>query len=467
MERVLLLETEEAVRVLLSSILRESGFEVMTRSGRDDCLEILRDRPEDFSLFLVGLFGNDREEGDLSFVKAAKTCCPELPLVVLTENREESFHECLHRAGAVDIIERSAYTGKRMEISMKNILNLKEAVRENTRLQETVQELKTNLRYYREFFKSRYEPVGRSKAFVDVMKKAERLAFIPRPVLILGPRGAGKEIVAGAIHYMGDRAAGNFVTVNCASFHGELLASELFGHEKGAFTGAQRRRPGRFELADRGTLFLDEIGSMPLEFQEKILRIIEYQEFERLGGTDTLRVDVRVIAATNRDIQKLIGSGDFRADLYDRLAFEIIRVPPLKERREDIAPLVTHFMNRFVEEIPHMMAHSFSEEALEKLRQYSWPGNIRELRNVVERTLFRATKDRIAASDLPLEILPETTEGASLPEKVAAFERQLLLTALKECRFNQKKSAKQLGVSYDQFRHLYKKHHIKDMLEGE
>jgi DNA-binding NtrC family response regulator len=465
MNRILLIEPEDDVRVLLSSILRESGFEVMTRSGREDCLAMLKDRCRDFSLLLLSFAGEEDQTANINYVKAAKRAAPTLPVIVLTGEDDEEFHDRVHKAGAVDVIERSAYAGKKIEISMKNILHLKETVEENLTLQQTVRKLKSNLKYYQEFFKARYEPVGKSESFQQVMKKAQDLAFIPRPVFIFGERGSGKELVAGAIHYMGDRAAAPFVTVNCAAFHDELLASELFGHEKGAFTGARRKKPGRFELADHGTLFLDEIGNMPLPFQEKILRIIEYQEYERIGGTESLKVDVRIIAATNQDIRTMIEQGRFRPDLYDRLAFETIHVPPLRDRVEDIEPLVESFAAKLIEEVPHITPKTFSPDALEKLRKYRWPGNIRELRNVVERVLCSSDGDTITSAHLPLEITPALGDDQTLPEKVAAFEKHLLLDALKASKYNQKKSAEKLGITYDQFRHLYKKHRLKDLLD--
>ncbi len=463
MNRILLVDPEEQVRVLLSSILRESGFEVLTKSSMEDCIETLRERPDDFSLLLLSVSSETDEAEALNSVRAAKKARPDLPVIAVTAMQDEEFGESLHKAGAVDVIERSPYSGRKIEISMKSILSLKDAVEENSSLQKTVTMLKSNLRYYHEFFKSRYEPVGVSEAFRGMMRKAEELAFIPRPVLIVGERGTGKEIVAGAIHYMGDRAAAPFVTINCAAFNGELLASELFGHEKGAFTGAHARKPGRFELADRGTLFLDEIGNMPVEFQEKILRIIEYQEFERLGGTELLKVDVRVIAATNTDMAERISEGRFRADLYDRLTFETVSVPPLRDRPEDIEPLIEHFTRKFTEEVPHIHRKLFSPAAMEKMKRCRWPGNIRELRNLVERLLCSSKSPEIGAEEIPADAAEAPYGGSSLPEKVDSFEKKMVLDALAAEKYNQKKAAESLGITYDQFRHLYKKHRIKDL----
>jgi len=276
--------------------------------------------------------------------------------------------------------------------------------------------------------------------------------------LILGERGSGKELVAAAIHYAGDRRSKPFIKVNCAAMSGTLLESEMFGHEKGAFTGADKRRLGRFELADGGTLLLDEVGNMSSEFQEKVLRVIEYQEFVRVGGQKPVRVDVRVIAATNADLKQRIEEGTFRADLYDRLSFEVLRVPPLRERTGDIPLLATHFADRFAAEIK-VTPRRFSEAAMTGLCAYRWPGNVRELKNIAERLVFSARTDRIELSDLPPEVREgPAVSGQSFPERLAALEREMLEAALSSSSWNQKKAAAALGLTYDQLRHYYRKH---------
>jgi len=232
----------------------------------------------------------------------------------------------------------------------------------------------------------------------------------------------------------------------------------MFGHERGAFTGATERRQGMLERADGGTLFLDEIANMDRTIQEKLLRVIEYQSFERLGGSASIEVKVRIIAATNAPLEELMDDGHFLRDLYDRLAFSELRVPPLRKRREDIPLLVEHFLAALHEELPDVEPGAFSQEAIEQLGSYHWPGNVRQLKNVVER-LYLSDEDRIIEVDeLPRDLLAASDPGKTFSEKVAAFERSLLRQGLEQAGGNQKKAAELLGMSYDQFRHAYRKH---------
>ncbi len=235
-------------------------------------------------------------------------------------------------------------------------------------------------------------PLGESPAFQSMLAHVSRLAPLDRPVLVVGERGTGKELVANRLAYLSPRWTRPFVKLNCAALPEGLLDSELFGHEAGAFTGAGRRRPGRFELADGGTLFLDEIANASLAVQEKLLRTIEYGAFERVGGNETLAVDVRVIAATNADLPALAASGRFRADLLDRLAFDVVALPPLRERPEDIPLLAEHFATRMTAELGREYFAGFAPAAMDRLRAHGWPGNVRELRNVVERSVCRTER---------------------------------------------------------------------------
>ena len=264
------------------------------------------------------------------------------------------------------------------------------------------------------------------------------------------------------MHYSGLRRDRPFVKVNCAALTPTLLESELFGHEKGAFTGATEARPGRFEAADGGTLFLDEIGNTSPEFQQNVLRAIEYQEVQRVGAATPIKVDVRIIAATNADLEREISEGRFRQDLYDRLRFEVFRVPPLRERREDVQPLAEHFAEQILQEVPGLQVKPFSEEALRLMLAHHWPGNVRELKFAVERAACMAVGDVIDVGDLP----PEVSHGAVAPEgegfeeQTRAFELGLLRRALTSADWNQRGAARGLELSYDQFRHLYRKYHL-------
>ncbi|MBN9527967.1 MAG: phage shock protein operon transcriptional activator [Alphaproteobacteria bacterium] len=322
--------------------------------------------------------------------------------------------------------------------------------------------------------------IGQSPAFAAVLDQVSRLAPVTRPVLVIGERGTGKELIANRLHYLSPRWDKPFVTVNCAALADSLLDSELFGHEAGAFTGAQRRRAGRFEAADGGTLFLDEIATATAAVQEKLLRVIEYGSFERVGG-GRVDVDVRVIAATNIDLPAACADGRFRADLLDRLAFEVVTLPPLRARPEDIPPLAEHFGRAMAAELGLALFAGFSGQALATLTGHDWPGNVRELRNAIERSLVRAADpgqplDRLILDPFvsphrpaPRSATPQAVPVAAAPSRedaagegfgarVAAFERRLLEEALAAAGRNQRRAAGALGLSYDQIRHLMRKH---------
>ncbi len=321
------------------------------------------------------------------------------------------------------------------------------------------------------------EALGESESFLDFQERLSRVSGIERPVLIVGERGTGKELAASRLHYLSQRWDGPFVELNCAALAPALLESELFGHEAGSFTGAARRRQGRFEAASGGTLFLDEIGLIPIEVQEKILRVVEYHRFERVGGSEPVEVDVRIIGATNNDLPTLCQSGEFKRDLLDRLSFEVLFLPPLRVRRGDILLLARHFAARMAMELGWKETPEFSEAAEAALQAHSWPGNIRELKNVVERAVYRTGDPRITEIDFdpfasPFQTVDEAAsdepkrssarrfadDARTLPEVVREVELDALQTALRETRFHQGEAAKRLGLSYHQFRGLYRKY---------
>lgn len=311
--------------------------------------------------------------------------------------------------------------------------------------------------------------MGQSPTFLDLQERLARYARVDRPVLLLGERGTGKELAAGRLHYLSGRWQGPLVRWNCASYAPELIESELFGHEAGSFTGAQRRRLGRFEQAHGGTLFLDEIGQMPMPLQEKLLRVIEYGKFERVGGEETVAVDVRIVAATNADLLELSGSGHFREDLLDRLAFGIVHLPPLRERREDILVLAQHFVARMAAELGRGRTPDLSERARRSILAHDWPGNIRELRNAMERAVVESAGQRIEQVDLqPFRKAhlrrPETGGAAraealpiDLPQHLDRVKQGFVREALRETNFHQRRAAALLGLSYGQFRAIYRK----------
>ncbi len=326
--------------------------------------------------------------------------------------------------------------------------------------------------------------LGESEIFLGFQERVSRVAPIDRPVLLVGERGTGKELAAARLHYLSKRWQGPLVALNCAALAPSVLESELFGHEAGAFTGAVNRRQGRFEAAHGGTLFLDEIGQIPLEVQEKILRAVEYQRFERVGGSRPVEVDVRILAATNVDLPDLAARGRFKRDLLDRLAFEVLFLPPLRLRGDDLVLLVHHFAARMAHELGWPGVPEFGEDAWNALRSHDWPGNVRELKNVVERAVARSDGEAVARVDFDpfaapfatrlepdARVKPEASPekrpppppgdepaAASLPEAVRELEVRLLRRALKDARFNQRKAASALGLTYHQFRGLYRKH---------
>ena len=329
---------------------------------------------------------------------------------------------------------------------------------------------------------TRVDALGKSDVFLDFQQRLARTAKVQRPVLLIGERGTGKELAAARVHFLSRRWGGPFVQLNCAALSPSVLESELFGHEVGAFTGAARRRVGRFEAAHGGTLFLDEIGQMPMPVQEKILRVVEYGSFERVGASESVHVDVRLVGATNADLPRMVAAGEFKADLLDRLSFEVVAVPSLRERGAgDIELLARHFASRMASELGGAATPEFTERARTALREYPWPGNVRELKNVVERAVCRAERDCsideivfdpfravVAAGTFGIVgALPGPAEepGAppqklpvNLPVILAAMERRLLQQALTQSRFRQREAAVLLGLSYDQFRGLYRKY---------
>jgi len=328
------------------------------------------------------------------------------------------------------------------------------------------------------------EALGQSEPFLEFQERLSRAAPINRPVLLIGERGTGKELAAARLHYLSNRWQAPMVALNCAALSPSLIESELFGYEKGAFTGALQRRFGRFESADRGTLFLDEIGSIPLEVQEKILRVVEYNVFERVGSSESIEVDVRIIAATNADLKDLARKNRFKQDLLDRLSFEVLFLPPLRERQEDIVLLAGHFAGRMAMELEWDEIPVFSDEAIGALENHLWPGNIRELKNVVERAVYRS--DAVTITDIEFHPFHSPYENSALavsqrtpapemkladpkvwlsqPLKAAVWELKvkMLETALRKAKYNQKKAARILGLTYHQFRGLYRQYQAAD-----
>jgi psp operon transcriptional activator len=311
------------------------------------------------------------------------------------------------------------------------------------------------------------EGLGESEEFLNFQSQLSRAARVDRSVLLIGERGSGKELAASRIHYLSKRWEGPLVTLNCAALPPSLIETELFGHESGAYTGASGRRKGRFEEAHGGTLFLDEIGLIPLEVQEKILRVVEYGSFERVGSSQPIEVDVRIVGATNANLPKLCEEGRFKRDLLDRLSFEVLFIPPLRERSSDINLLAFYFANRMAMELEIKDTIEFAPEVLDQMNSYSWPGNVRELKNVVERAVYSCDNFPIQSVrfDPFLNPYERNNSESQAPQDLNSFkevirdqEISFVQASLERSRFNQKKAAELLGITYDQFRGLYRKY---------
>jgi psp operon transcriptional activator len=329
--------------------------------------------------------------------------------------------------------------------------------------------------------------LGESTAFLDAVERASRAAALNRPVLVIGERGTGKELIAERLHHLSPRWAGPLITLNCAALPETLIEAELFGHEAGAFTGATKARAGRFEEADGGTLFLDELATLSSGAQERLLRAVEYGEVTRIGSSRAIRIDVRIVAATNEHLPGLVEDGRFRADLLDRLSFEVVTLPPLRHREGDVPVLVEHFGRRMAAELDWPRFPGFAAGAMATLVGYEWPGNVRELRNVVERAVYRwpepvkpidaiefdpfaspwrphgeAARPAMTAEPGPAQAVAvvEQPEVNDFRAACEAHERMLLEAALKRCRYNQRTTAAALALSYDQLRHALRKHNL-------
>ena len=326
--------------------------------------------------------------------------------------------------------------------------------------------------------------VGQSGAFLDALERASRAAALDRPVLVIGERGTGKELVAERLHRLSPRWDHPLVVMNCAALPETLIEAELFGHEAGAFTGATKARVGRFEEADGGTLFLDELGTLSMAAQDRLLRAVEYGEVTRIGSSRPIRVDVRIVAATNEHLPAKVDAREFRADLLDRLSFEVVTLPPLRARPGDLEVLAEHFGRRMASEIGWRRWPGFGAQALDQLRAHSWPGNVRELRNVVERAVYRweiegpvdaIEIDPFASPHAPPHEAPPPAStaapSAAIPppaaappvdfkSAIAAYERRLLTDALAAARYNQRTCADALGLTYDQLRHALRRHDL-------
>ena len=391
--RILVIDDEAAIRDSLKMILEYEDYQFIgAASGQDGLSAVQKERP-DAVLLDIKMPGMDGME----VLRKLHALDESLPVIMISGHGATATAVEAIKSGAVDFFDKPLST-ERVIVTLRNVLKQSELVAENRDLKVAME--------------SKYELVGQSPALRNVLEAVTRAAPTNATVLLLGESGVGKELVARTIHRNSPRASQRFVQVNCAAIPEELIESELFGHEKGSFTGATEKQVGKFEQADRGTIFLDEVGDMSQKTQAKVLRVLQEQEVERLGSARTIKVDVRVIAATNKDLEEAISRGEFREDLFFRLNVIPIVVPPLRERREDIPQLVHHFAKLMGEE-HNLKPKKFEPAAMEALQRYRWRGNIRELRNTVERVLIMSPADVVRFDDLPGEIRSGESRAAA------------------------------------------------------
>jgi DNA-binding NtrC family response regulator len=438
---VLVVDDERNITSSVAQLLELEGHRVLQANSGREAFDALEEREVDLVLLDVKLPDAD----GLSILQEIKKREAELPVVMMSAYGTIEMAVRATKAGAYDFLEKPLGSEKTL-LAVDNALRMARLAVENRELRDRTGQSPSM--------------IGRSAAMKELFNLIEMTAPSPSRVLILGESGTGKELVARAIHERSPRRSAPFVTVNCAAVPSELIESELFGHERGAFTGASKARRGKFERADGGTLLLDEVGDMPLPMQAKLLRVLEEGEFERVGGGDPVKIDVRVIAASNKDIEGAVRDGTFRLDLYHRLNVVPIVIPPLRERVSDIPLLAAHFLSEIAGDGARP-ATSIAEDALEALKGYSWPGNVRELRNLMERAAILFPGATVTASDVS-RILPRPREraaaadpeGGALKETMRQAERRAILSALERNKWHMTRAAKELGLERS---HLYKK----------
>jgi len=450
-DTVLIVDDERNIVLTLSRALNLEGYATETASGGKEALEKIVSLPVDVVVMDVKMPDVD----GLTVLREAREARPGLPVVIMSGHGSLETVRQAFKLGAFDYLEKPITEKDKLLAAVRNALRLRSLAEENAALRREA---------------GSGEMLGDGPGMRKLKEIVQRAAASEGRVLIVGENGTGKELVARALHTGSRRREGPFVKLNCAAVPAELIESELFGHEKGAFTGAVTARKGKFELADRGTLFLDEVGDMPPAMQAKMLRVLQEGEFERVGAATPLRCDVRVIAATNKDLVAEVGAGRFREDLYYRLAVVPIPVPPLRERREDIPALASSFLAEACEKNGRRPMR-LDREALAALQSHDWPGNVRELRNLVERIAILCDGPEISARDvaavLPAARPPRSdryAEGTPLKDLLEEAEREIVLAALERHQDNMAETARALGLERS---HLYKKVRALGIKRGE
>ena len=432
-EDLLVVDDEPNIRSSLEGILQDEGYRVSSAGSGEEALSSIRKSPPDLVLLDIWLPGMD----GIATLERMKRLIPDLAVVMISGHGSIETAVKATKLGAYDFIEKPLSL-ERVVLAVRHALDQARLEKENLQLRQTLQK--------------RQEIIGESNSIENIQQMIRSVAPTNGRVLIRGESGTGKELVARSIHEQSLRREKPFVEVNCAAIPEDLIESELFGHEKGSFTGATAKRRGKFELADGGTLFLDEVGDMSLRTQAKVLRVLEEQRFERVGGTESIEVDVRVLAASNKDLVQAIAEGKFREDLYYRLNVVPLYVPPLRERRGDAGLLANYFLREFCNEYGKR-EKVMSAEAMKALKDYHWPGNVRELKNLIERLIIMVPSDRIELFDVESSLGPSVSTGIegspredSLREAVDQFEKAFIIERLQENNWNISRTAEKLGI---------------------
>lgn len=459
MYSILIVDDEPNYLIVLSELLQDEGYEVFTAPGGAKGFEMVREL--DLDLVITDM--QMPEVDGLQLLLNIKEYNDELPVIMITAYAEVEKAVAAMQAGAFSYLAKP-FSNDELLVNIQKAVQVYSLVRENTRLRSEIKG------------KSGFGGmVGKNPRMKQVYELIEKVAPTPASVLISGESGTGKELVAKAIHMNSPRQRQAFITVNCAALSDNLLESELFGHEKGAFTGAVAMRKGRFELADKGTIFLDEIGEIPLALQSKLLRVLQEKNFERVGGSKTYGVDVRIISASNRDLKEEVANGRFREDLFYRLNVIHVALPALRERMDDMPLLVEHFIGKFAAQLakPNL---AMSPEAMRLLMRLPWEGNIRELENTIERAAILCNNNTIEADDVQPDSMPPleangwsegldikqmVPESASLNDVLYAIEEKMLIQALEETGHVQARAADQLGITKSLLQYKMKKYGIK------
>jgi two-component system NtrC family response regulator len=456
MDTILVVDDEVNYLTVMEALLGGEGYEVLTSPGGQEALKVAAGA--DLDLVLTDM--RMPKMNGIELLGELKRLYPDLPVIMMTAYGTVEKAVAAMKTGAFDYILKP-FKNEELLVTIARALEHHRLIQQNRMLLEDLD-------------KKYGSPniVGTSKAMQEILALVKRVATSRATVLISGESGTGKELVARAIHQQSPRAGKTFVSVNCAALTETLLESELFGHERGAFTHAVAMRKGRFELADGGTLFLDEVAEMSPALQVKLLRVLQEMEFERVGGNKTIKVDVRLVAATNRELKAEVEEGRFREDLYYRLNVVHLHIPPLRERQEDIALLAIHFLRKYAQENARGEVH-LAPEAMKMLMHYAWPGNVRELENVMERAVILCSQNLISANDLPRDLAGETWGESSrldidrfipmqtpLPEALEQIEEQMIRRALERSGQVQVRAAELLGITKSLLQYKLKKYHL-------